>query len=184
MGIRGRVLGVFVLLLPLALPAADGDYQDTLAGWSSYEDVALWLEKNFVFDKERQRQISRRLKSQGPSGLLIRNPEKLFSDSRGFCGDAANFAYHALGEVDFEYEPSWVFIKNSVGRPNHWVTAFKHEGKTYIMDYGTGEKWKAMQGVHGPYDSLDEYRAFLDGLSMPGFGVAEVRYRRMPGTED
>jgi len=176
--------GMLLLLLPAIGFAADSDYYDAISEWDSYQEVAGWLDSHFTFDKERQKEIQRRLKSQGPAGLLVRNPESLFADSRGYCGDAANFAYQSLNEIDFEYQPSWVFIKNSVGRPNHWVIAFHAEGKLYVMDYGTGEKWRAMRGLHGPYDSLAEYQAFLEGLSMPGFGVAEVRYRHMPGTED
>ena len=64
------------------------------------------------------------------------------------------------------------------------MTAFDYEGKTYVMDYGAGKKWKAMNGVHGPYDSLNEYRDFIASLNLRGFKVGEVRYRNMPGVED
>jgi hypothetical protein len=52
------------------------------------------------------------------------------------------------------------------------------------MDYGTGEKWEDMQGVHGPYNSLDEYRNFLASLDLPNFEVGDVQFRDMPGQED
>jgi hypothetical protein len=52
------------------------------------------------------------------------------------------------------------------------------------MDYGTGRKWKEMQGVHGPYNSLDEYRDYLASLSLPNFKVGKVIFRDMPGQED
>lgn len=179
-----RVLMVFAIGSLPTMGFSSEDYGDTVAQWSSYQDVANWLQNHFAFDQERQKKIQHRLKSQGPAGLLVKAPDKLFADSKGYCGDSANFALQALNEIDFDYNPRWVFIKNAVGRPNHWVTAFDYEGKLYIMDYGTGDKWNAMQGVHGPYDSLSQYQDFLEGLSMPGFGVAEVRYRNMPGEED
>jgi hypothetical protein len=45
---------------------------------------------------------------------------------------------------------------------NKWemgdVFSFKKEGKLFIMDYGT--PYEEITGVHGPYDSLDEYKKF------------------------
>ncbi len=163
---------------------AEKAYRDVVRGWQSHEDVANWLEQNFEFDKERQKLVRSRLKSQGPKGLLVRSPDKLFEGKRGYCGDAANFAFDALNEISFDYNPQWVFIKNGAGGANHWVTAFHHEGDLYIMDFGAGEKWRPMEGVHGPYVSLDEYKEFLASLRIPNFRVEQVRFRDMPGSED
>jgi hypothetical protein len=160
------------------------DYEETVSGWRSYEDVADWLNGNFEFDKKRQKVIRKRLQSQGPDGLLIRDPAALFSGPRGYCGDAANFARDALGRINPAYDPRWVFIDNSKPGANHWVTGFTVDGKLYIMDYGTGKKWQAMMGVHGPYDSLDDYAGYLRSLDIKGFGVGEVRWREMPGQVD
>jgi len=159
-------------------------YEDALSEWKSHDDVAAWLKGNFSFQKSRQKQIGKRLKSDGPSGLLVRKPEKFYNNSTGYCADSANFAINTLNKIDPSYNARWVFIWNDAGRPNHWVAAFDYEGKLYIMDYGTGRKWSAMQGVHGPYDSLEEYRDFLASLNMPRFEVGKVIYRDMPGEED
>jgi hypothetical protein len=165
--------------------AMAGPYEDAVAGWKSYEEVESWLSRNFTFDKSRQKQIARRLKQQGPSGLLVRNPAVLYeSNHRGYCADSANFTIDSLNKIDPAYNARWVFIWNEAGRPNHWVAGFDYKGKLYIMDYGTGKKWKAMQGVHGPYDSLDDYRAYLTSLNLPNFEVGEVVFRDMPGQED
>lgn len=159
-------------------------YTEAVAGWESHEDVANWLDGNFRFDTSRQREISKRLKSQGPDGLLVRSPEKLFRNSSGYCADSANFALQNLNRIDPDYRARWVFVENAKGRPNHWVTAFDYRGNLYVMDYGAGRKWSAMNGTHGPYDSLADYRAFLASLSVPGFKVGDVYYRDMPGQED
>lgn len=162
-----------------------GSYEDAVAEWKSYKDVASWLNKNFVFEKSRQKQISKRLKKQGPPGLLVRNPATLYEDNnRGYCADSANFAIKSLNKIDPSYNARWVFIWNEKGRPNHWVAAFEFNGKLYIMDYGTGRKWEEMQGIHGPYDSIDEYRDYLASLNLPGFEVGKVVFRDMPGQED
>lgn len=182
------VVKYFVFAVMLSLSAsvlANSDaYRDAVSSWQSHEDVGRWLESHFVFDTSRQKAIQSRLKSQGPSGLLVRSPDKLFTEKKGYCADSANFALNALNEIDPAYNPRWVFVKNAAGSPNHWVTAFDYEGKTYVMDFGAGKKWKAMNGVHGPYDSLSEYRDFLASLNLRGFKVGDVRYRDMPGVED
>lgn len=176
---------LFVVLFLYINVSVAGSYEEAIANWKSHEDVARWLNSNFSFEKSRQKQISKRLKQQGPSGLLVRNPAKLYEDShRGFCADSANFAIQSLNKISPSYNARWVFIWNDAGRPNHWVAAFDYEEKLYIMDYGTGKKWKAMQGVHGPYDSLDQYRDFLASLSLPNFKVGDVLFRDMPGQED
>ena len=175
---------MFGLLLHFSQAIA-GSYEETLSEWQSHEDVANWLSNNFTFDKSRQKQIVKRLKEQGASGLLVRNPATLFEGSHsGYCADSANFAVTTLNDIDPAYNARWVFIWNDAGRPNHWVTAFDYEDKLYIMDYGTGKKWEAMQGVHGPYNSLDEYKAFLETLDIPRFEVGDVVYRDMPGQVD
>ena len=159
-------------------------YEDAVSKWKSYKDVATWLNRNFVFDTNRQKQIHKLLKKQGPSGLIVRNPASLYEDNHnGYCGDSANFAIKSLNKIDPSYNARWVFIFNDKGS-NHWVAAFDHDGKLYIMDYGTGRKWEPMQGVHGPYNSLDEYRDYLSSLSLPKFGVDGVIFRNMPGQED
>ena len=52
------------------------------------------------------------------------------------------------------------------------------------MDFGAGDKWDAMNGIHGPYDSLRGYKKFLASLSLAGFEVGDVYFREMPGSED
>jgi len=43
---------------------------------------------------------------------------------------------------------------------NHYVCSFKRDGKIFIMDYGT--PYKSLTGVHGPYNSLEDYRKFYE----------------------
>jgi hypothetical protein len=175
---------IFCFLAFINVANADS-YEEAISEWKSYRDVANWLNANFSFNKSRQKEISKRLKKQGPSGLLVRSPVALYEESHyGYCADSANFAIKSLNKIDASYNARWVFIWNEKGRPNHWVAAFDIDGKLHIMDYGTGKKWEEMQGVHGPYDSLDEYREFLSSLSLPGFEAGKVVFRDMPGQED
>lgn len=177
-------LAVALVVICYAGTAGASEYENTVSGWTSHKDVAAWLKDNFKFDKKRQKVIQKRLRAQGPDGLLIRDPATLYGDRKGYCADAANFANHALAKINPDYNPRWVFIENSRGKPNHWLTGFNIDGKIYLMDYGTGTKWEAMMGVHGPYDSLEEYADYLGTLDIKGFGVADIRWRDMPGTVD
>ena len=178
------VTSIISLMLLSLQPVVASDYEKTISSWKSYKDVGNWLENNFSFDKSRQKTIRKRLREDGPSGLLVKNPEKIFENREGYCGDSAHFARETLNTIDPEYNAQWVFIKNNGKGANHWVTGFYVDDKLYIMDYGTGKKWEDMQGIHGPYKSLDEYKEFLSSLDIPGFEVADVRWREMPGEED
>lgn len=181
-----RLLNRAVLLglLVLAGPAWAQDYAGQVAQWASYKDVAAWLDDNFVFDKARLDQVQGRVRESGPNGLLARNPASTFALKQGYCTDAASFAIDALNRINPEYKAGWVFIKNGAGPPHHWVAGFQADGKTYIMDYGPGPEWRQMRGVHGPYESLDEYKAFLSGLNLRRFFPERVEWREMPGAQD
>ena len=89
------VLKYYVFAVMLSLSAsifANSDTShDAVSNWSSHEDVGHWLEGHFVFDTSRQNIIQSRLKSQDLSGLLVRSPEKLFTEKKGYCADSANF---------------------------------------------------------------------------------------------
>lgn len=173
-----------VLLLLVLGNANANSYQEAVASWKTPEDVGNWLKRNFSFDTSRQHQIVSRVKKDGQLGLRARDPEKLYQSREGYCVDAAYFSLDALNKIDPSYNARWVFVWNDEGSPHHWVTAFDYEDKLYIMDYGTGHNWEPMQGVHGPYDSLDDYYAFLEKLNVPNFTVGDVEYRDMPGEID
>jgi hypothetical protein len=56
------------------------------------------------------------------------------------------------------------------------------DGKLYIMDYGAGGGWGAMNGIHGAYDSLHGYVEFLSSptllssLKIFRFKVGPMKY--------
>jgi hypothetical protein len=45
------------------------------------------------------------------------------------------------------------------------------------MDYGAGPRWSQMIGIHGPYNSLDEYGEFLKNVNAKGFKFEDVYLR-------
>ena len=161
-------------------------YDDQIKEWKSYEDVAKWMDSKWSFDKSRQNDVHKYIKKEKKNGRDLTTlqldemalPVKdSFSSRKGYCGDAASLVKDALNKVNPEYKAKYIFIKNSHGKPHHWVTGFFVNDKLYVMDYGVGEKWAPMMGTHGPYNSLDEYTSFLESLNLPKFGVDLVRWR-------
>ena len=181
-------LGQLVLLLSCMFAAnviaADSKYETEVAKWKTYEDVAKWLKSNFEFDKNRQAQLQSQLKETGPENVLTRKPEIFFENHKGNCRDSAGFAKDALNRINPEYQARYIFIKNKYGPPNHWVTGFNVNNKIYVVDYGAGSQWWAMEGTHGPYESINEYKTFLASLNIKGFAPEMVKWRDIPGKED
>jgi hypothetical protein len=150
----------------LSATAYSASYEETIAKWTSYEDVANWMKKEFLYD------YGRNVMSHGWNP---RTPQETFRLKSGVCYDGANFARDALNRINPDYQARIVFIKNSDGPPHHWVTSFRVDGKLYIIDYAAGRRWAQIMGVHGPYNSLDDYAKFLSSLRMPKFTFQTVK---------
>lgn len=182
---RLLVLFWFALVQASGAFAQDKDYEAAVSSWTSHEDVARWLEGNFVFDPGRLNVVLNRTRSSGPAGLLARKPSGTYEQKSGYCTDSANFARQALNAINPAYKAQFVFIKNQYGQPHHWVTGFVVNEKIMVMDYGAGPEWKAMKGVHGPYDSLEQYAEYLRSLNIKRFAPELVEWRSsFPGQED
>ena len=112
---------------------------------------------------------------------LVRQPTNLYDIRSGYCIDAAHFAQRALNKVNPDYKARLIYVKNIEPNENdHWVTGFYDKGQLYVMDYGAGPGWVSMEGVHGPYESLDQYQKFLSSLNIKTFTVGEVMWNDLP----
>lgn len=117
--------------------------------------------------------------------LLARAPQSTFEGKTGYCTDSANFALQALNRINPEYQAKLIYIKNQYGQPHHWVTGFINDGKIMAMDYGAGPEWTGVNGVHGPYDSLEQYAEFLSSLRIRRFSPESVEWHPVfPGQQD
>jgi hypothetical protein len=70
------------------------------------------------------------------------------------------FLKETLNRINPSYKAQTVVILVRPNVFNHYVCAFKKDGKLFILDYGT--PYKEITGVHGPYNSLDEYKRFYE----------------------
>jgi hypothetical protein len=111
------------------------------------------MENDFSLDKERYEKFEGTLP-------IPRTPEKTFQLKSGIYIDAAMFSKETLNRINPSYKAQIVIL---VIRPygfNHYACSFRMDGKLFILDYGT--PYKEITGVHGPYNSLDEYKRFFE----------------------
>ena len=139
--------------IPQIEPPQGKGYVETVSGWKSYEDLIRWMEKEFSFDAERYKKFEGTLPPP-------RSAEETFQLRSGIYIDVATFAKATLNRINPSYKAQVVVIIMRPYRYNHYVCSFKKDGKIFIMDYGT--PYKALTGVHGPYNSLEEYKKFYE----------------------
>jgi len=147
----------------------------TLNGWKSHLDVAKWLEQNFVYDVERLKfsKIQGILKNYQPPKL----PEETIRSKSGTCIDSVELTKEALNIIDPSYKAEVVWLRC---RPeydyDHCVCKFEQNGEIFMMDYGNHISNKHMNGIHGPYKSLDEYKEYYEKNNATGKKVKNIYY--------
>jgi hypothetical protein len=124
---------------------------------------------HFSYDMERAREV----KGKSP---IPRLPEETYKLKTGVCYDAAYFLKDVLNRIGPSYEAKVVFIENSPYPAvlHDFVCSFKKEGKLFIMHYGTIHM--NLVGVHGPYNSLDEFKKFYERNHPKAIQVLSIRY--------
>ncbi len=157
---------VMIAFQGIAGAADAATYEQTVARWTSYKDVADWMHREFSYDQGKCKTVH---------GWQPQTPEQSFKLKSGICQDGALFAKDALNRINPAYQAKIVFIKNRQGPPHHWVTSFRADGKLYIIDFAAGARWRSIMGLHGPYDSLDDYRRFLATLAISNFDCELVK---------
>jgi hypothetical protein len=153
--IKSRLLvtPIFIVILFACTTIPQKTYEETVSEWKSYQDVAKWMSLHFSYDRVRFGLVENTVPDR-------RSPEETFKLKSGVCYDAAFFAKDTLNRINPAYEAKVLFIDNRPYATNHFVCSFKNEGKIYIMDYGMTDR--TILGVHGPFNSLDEYKKFYE----------------------
>jgi hypothetical protein len=135
---------------PTVIPFLTKTYDETVSEWKSYQDLVEWMENNFSVDIERF----------GRTSPIPRTPEETFHLKSGVDINAAMFLKETLNRINPSYQAQIVVLIIRPNIFNRYVCSFKKDGKLFIMDYGT--PYKEVTGVHGPYDSLEEYKEFYE----------------------
>jgi len=91
---------------------------------------------------------------------IPRTPEETFQLKSGIYIDVVEFSKKTLNQINPLHKAQTAVILVRPNVFNHYVCAFKKDGKLFVLDYGT--PYKEITGVHGPYDSLDEYKRFYE----------------------
>jgi len=128
-------------------------YAETISQWESHQDLVKWMERDFSFDVERYKRFEGTLP-------VPRTSEETFQLKSGIYIDAVEFSKKTLNQINPSYKAQTVVILVRPNVFNHYVCAFKTDGKLFVLDYGT--PYKEITGVHGPYNSLDEYKRFYE----------------------
>jgi hypothetical protein len=128
-------------------------YPEAISQWKSHQDLVKWMERDFSFDVERYKKFEGTLP-------IPRTPEETFQLKSGIYIDAVVFSKKTLNQINPSYKAQTAVILVRPNVFNHYVCAFKKDGKLFILDYGT--PYKEITGVHGPYNSLDEYKRFYE----------------------
>jgi len=126
-------------------------YEVTISQWKSYEDLVKWLEKDFSLDRDRYKKFEGTLP-------VPQTPEETLHLKSGIYIDVATFSKETLNRISPSYKAQVAVLIVRPSRFNHYVCAFQRDGKLFVMDYGT--PYQQTTGTHGPYRSLEEYRAF------------------------
>ncbi len=158
---------IFILIALACATHSNRSYEQTVAGWKSYKDVAKWMGRHFSYDMARWRESESKI-------LIPRSPEETFKLQSGLCQDGAFFVEDALNRIAPSYKAKLVFIENRPYEDNHLVCSFRKNGRLFIMDYSTA--YRNMIGVHGPYNSLDEYKEFYESNHPKVRHVQSIRY--------
>ncbi len=152
--IRLRISAMLVVLLCFLgcamIPARS--YDDTVSRWKTYRDLERWMAKDFSLDTERFKKFEGTLPPP-------RTPEETLKLKSGIYIDAAIFAKATLNRIDPSCQAKIVVLLIP-GGANHYACSFRKDGRLFIMDYGT--PYPSIVGVHGPFNSLDEYKVFFE----------------------
>lgn len=150
-------LPIFIVIVFACATVPTKTYEETVVQWKSYEDVDKWMRANFSFDMKRAKESS-----IGKSPIP-RSPEETFKLKSGVCFDSAYFLKDVLNRIDPSYEAKVIKVEVSPFPTffHDFVCSFKKEGKLFIMmQYGS--IFSNMVGVHGPFNSLDEFKKYYE----------------------
>jgi hypothetical protein len=136
--------------IPTVIPFLEKAYDETVSEWKSYQDLVKWMENNYSVDIER-------FEGTQP---IPRIPLETFQLKSGIDIDAAMFLKETLNRINPSYQAKIVVVIIRPNVFNRYVCSFKKDDKLFIMNYGT--PYKEVTGVHGPYNSLEEYKEFYE----------------------
>ena len=151
-----KLLLLFFLILFGCATVPTKTYNETVSEWKSYKDVAKWMSRHFSYDMKRSREV----KGKPP---IPRSPEETFKLKSGVCFDSAYFLKDVLNRINPSYEAKVIKVEVSPFPTffHDFVCSLNNEGKLFIMmQYGS--IFSNMVGVHGPFNSLDEFKKYYE----------------------
>jgi len=168
------VLPIFIVIVVACATVPTRTYEETVPQWKSYEDADKWMRSHFSYDMKRAKE------SAGKSRAAPRSAEETFTLKSGVCFDSAYFLKDVLNRIDPSYEARVTKVEVSPFPTffHDFVCTFKKEGRLFIMmQYGS--IFRDMVGVHGPFNSLDDFKKYYESnhpRAKEGLKVVRVAY--------
>ena len=167
--LRLLILPISILILFACATVPIKSYDETVPEWKSHKDIERWMNRHFTYDMARLKEAE----GKGPLLVPPRTPQETFRLKSGVCYDAAFFVKETLNRIDPSYKAKIVFIENRPYTIDHFVCSFEKDEKLFIMDYGS---YRNMYGIHGPFNSLDDYKKYFERNHPKVKHVQSIRY--------
>lgn len=143
----------------------------------SLTDIIHWFETEYEYENDRIYDCLKYHEETGKS-LPCKNVEQLLTEKKGLCFDSTYFIIEMLKKIDIDlYRPDCIFLFATDPEIDiefqHYVCIFYKENEMWVMDYGN--KKKHLNGVHGPFKNIEEYKKFYEDCH-PNRNVVSIKY--------
>ena len=148
-----EAVAIILLFLLYSTPSWAETYDQWVENCRSYKDVAVWLNHNFRYEKDRNGdgQPFSKGNKKWPS---LQRLEETFRYRCGYTLDASLFARETLNRINPDYRAEIIYLSLERSQA-HYLCGFFLGGNLFVMDYGNLHE--NMIGTHGPFENLDEY---------------------------
>lgn len=142
---------LFFLLSPI--PSWAETYDQWVENCRSYKDVAVWLNDQFRYEKDRNGD-GQPFSPGNKKRLRNQRLEEIYRSRCGCTLDASLFARETLNRINPDYRAEIIYL--SLDRSQtHYLCGFFLGGNLFVMDYGNF--YENMIGTNGPFKNLDHY---------------------------
>lgn len=141
-------------------PTQGENFEKSVQGWHSIQDMNNWIGKYFVYDKVRMAKFGANVPASERGQVYT--SDQLLDGRSGVCFDLSRFVYEAISQMPMNpkvdnlkytkinFDPA---VINGATIRMHWMIEYQIGGKFYF----TGDS-RCPGRVYGPYDSVDKFK--------------------------
>ncbi len=141
-------------------PTQGENFEKTVQGWDSIQDLNNWIGHYFEYDKVRMAQFGSNVPDDKKGQVYT--PDQLLDGRTGVCFDLSRFAYESIKHMPMNPKVEYLKYARINFEPKeingaiikmHWMVEYKINGKYYF----TGDS-RCPGRVYGPYDAVDKFQ--------------------------